>query len=168
MSFTRLEDDAELLALGYEQGPDGNYYPANDPRLKALKQAEKNQAPVTTAVNIRVRDSRPLPVDKQSKNNDSKRKNATGKKRKSKSRLSLCRENETGKRWRIRVTNFRVADFDSDNLYPKHYIDELVKRGVIPDDSSKYVDCTSKWIVPVTTKEEERTLVEVYEYDYRE
>ena len=161
--------EEEALKHGYKQDKNGEWYiPSPASSSSPLAQAKENQAPVTTAVDIRVRDSRQMPVGKRGKKNAGGRKNASNKKRKSASRSSLSRENETGKRWRIRVTSFRVADFDSDNIYAKWYIDELPKRGIIPDDSSKYVDCTSKWVVPVATKEEERTLVEVYEYAYCE
>lgn len=165
MSF-RTDDESSLKALGYIEGADGNYYKPGDPRLKTLNQAKTYQAKETTAVDIRVRDSGQNSVNQRRKGNDGKGKKPTGKKRESKSRSSLSRENETGKRYRIRVTSFRVSDFDSDNLTPKYEIDQLWKEGIIPEDSSKYVDCTSKWVVPVATPEEERTLVEVYEYDY--
>ena len=161
--------EEEALKHGYKQDKNGEWYiPSPASSSSPLAQAKTNQAAITAAIDIRVRDSRQMPVSKRGNKDASRGILKTGKKRASKSRKSLSRENEAGKRWRIRITNFRVADFDSDNIYAKWYVDELSKRGVIPDDSSKYVDCTSKWVVPVTTKEEERTLVEVYEYAYCE
>lgn len=161
MSFTRQKDDSELLAMGFVKDENGNYYKPDSPgKAKTIKAQE------ATASNLRVRDSRPVPTSEQGDKDARGGLLKTGKERKKQGRKSVSRENETGKRWRIRVTNYRVANFDSDNIYAKWYIDELKKQGIIPDDGLKYVDCTTKWAVPVSTPEEERTLVEVYEYDY--
>ena len=48
---------------------------------------------------------------------------------------------------------------DPDNLCPKWYIDELTKAGIIPDDSSKYIQEFRKKVVK--TKDEEYTLIRI-------
>lgn len=69
----------------------------------------------------------------------------------------------SGGGFQIFITSFRHRDFDPDNLYPKWYIDQIVKGGIIPDDSSKYVDFVGKRVVVIPTDKPECTLIDVYQ-----
>lgn len=164
MSIRWTEEEAKQR--GYKQDDKGDWHSPKASRTSPLKEAKKVEAQLCDAINLRLRDSGQSALSKSSQGDDSKGKNGTSQKRTQKSRKSLSRENDAGKRYRIRVTSFRLRDFDPDNIYSKWYVDQLVKAKIIPDDSSKYVDCVTKWVIPVATAEEERTLVEVYEYDY--
>jgi hypothetical protein len=62
--------------------------------------------------------------------------------------------------YRIIVISKRKRDLDPDNIFPKWIIDQLVKFGLLPDDSSKYVLSIEKR-VERSTKEE--TIVEVWQ-----
>lgn len=74
-------------------------------------------------------------------------------------RASLHRD---GERYEIFVTAFCYRDTDPDNIIPKWFIDELVRQGVIPDDSSKYVRNIFKEVEVIGSEEKERTLIEVF------
>lgn len=63
----------------------------------------------------------------------------------------------------FRVVAYCARISDPDNLCPKWYIDEIVKAGLLPDDSSVYVAGILKEVVKVKKKSEERTLIEMYE-----
>lgn len=51
---------------------------------------------------------------------------------------------------------------DPDNLLPKYYIDEIVKAGYIPDDSSKYIDSIEKRVVKIEKGEQTRTVIKIW------
>jgi hypothetical protein len=154
MSIRFTEEEAKRL--GFKQDSKGDWH-----NESSIKKAE-----CRVAKNISVRDSGKVPTAQQRHGNDGSREGKAKKSSKKTRLLSLGGENDVGKRYRIRVTSYRVADADPDNIVTKWYIDELVKAKIIPGDSSKYVDCVSKWVSPVATPEEERTLVEVFEYDH--
>jgi len=67
---------------------------------------------------------------------------------------------ERGPRFRIIVTSYRQRDADPDNIIPKWYIDEIVRAGLIPDDSLKYVESILKQVV--VSKDEPKTVIEVF------
>lgn len=54
---------------------------------------------------------------------------------------------EDAKTFRIEVVSYRRQHTDPDNLVPKTWIDCIVQRGVIPDDSSKYISSIVKRVV---------------------
>lgn len=55
--------------------------------------------------------------------------------------------------------------FDPDNLIPKWYIDEIVRAGVIPDDKTKYIESVEKMVKRANSKEDEETIIEIYQID---
>src|SRR5690606_35469426 len=66
-------------------------------------------------------------------------------------------------RYRIDVEVHRLRKIDPDNLCPKWFIDELVRHGVLPDDSSDYIAAIEKRVVRVKRKEDEKTVIEIWE-----
>lgn len=71
-------------------------------------------------------------------------------------------KNASGAKYKIIVIARKIRGVDPDNLCPKYFIDEIVKAGIIPDDSSKYVESIEKRVEKVKTKEEEKTIIEIY------
>lgn len=69
--------------------------------------------------------------------------------------------------YRIVITTFSRRHRDLDNIVPKVIIDEIVKRGVLPDDSSKYIESITHRFVKIGKKEEENTVIEIYKYQTR-
>lgn len=72
-------------------------------------------------------------------------------------------DSQSGGRCGIIVTAFCRRHTDPDNLCPKWYIDQLVRSGVIQDDSSKVVAFIRKAVVKIGAREKEKTVIEVVE-----
>lgn len=68
-------------------------------------------------------------------------------------------------RCRIVVTAYYRRHVDPDNICPKYFIDKLKGFGIIPDDSSKYVESFEKRVVVVENWEPEVTDIEVFELE---
>lgn len=68
---------------------------------------------------------------------------------------------ESGDMWGLIVTAYCRRHTDPDNLCPKWYIDELVRAGIILDDSSRHVAWIAKSVVKIGKAEEEKTVIEV-------
>lgn len=65
--------------------------------------------------------------------------------------------------YKIVITSYRRRAFDPDNIWGKPYIDEIVAAGVIPDDSSDYVELIAKRVIRVKDPQHERTVIEVFQ-----
>lgn len=67
--------------------------------------------------------------------------------------------------YRIVIISKRVnaLNFDSDNVVAKWAIDEMVKAGLLENDSTAYVESTLKMCKKVETAAEEETIIEVYQ-----
>lgn len=102
--------------------------------------------------NLQTGNPRPLPKPESNIRNESKKKNDNKKETKRASR-------ET---YKIIVIARKIRGVDPDNLAPKYFIDEIVRAGIIPDDSSKYIESIEKRVEKVKTKEEEKTIIEIY------
>lgn len=63
---------------------------------------------------------------------------------------------------RIEVVSIRRQHCDPDNLVPKWWLDCIVEKGVIPDDSSKYISSIVKRVV-VSKDIPEMTLIRIWE-----
>jgi hypothetical protein len=63
----------------------------------------------------------------------------------------------------IEVAVYSRRHRDPDNIFPKYILDELVRREVIPDDSSRYIRWIRKGVFKVETREEEKTIIQVVE-----
>lgn len=73
------------------------------------------------------------------------------------------KESVSDRIYKINVISYRVRLCDPDNLVPKYYIDEMVRAGIIPDDSSKYIQSIEKKVIKVKKTEEEKTVIEVWQ-----
>ncbi len=63
--------------------------------------------------------------------------------------------------YEIRVVSYRHRHADPDNLCAKVWIDLLVEMGVLPDDSSRFVERVIKQVV-VRKNEPETTEIEIW------
>jgi len=143
--------EEEAIEHGFRKDKKGNWY---------LPQAVK-PGPKSSPNN-----SRSLPQPKPSIRNETKRSNAPKKTRKKSSQKRLKRASERDysrfkcdcPRFKIYVKSYRKRHLDPDNLCPKWYIDEIVKAGYLPDDSSKYVESIEK---SVEKDSDERTVITV-------
>lgn len=61
----------------------------------------------------------------------------------------------------IRFTHYRRKLADVDNFYTKHFIDSLVKNGLLPDDSPQFVKEVRHRQVKVESWEDERFDIEI-------
>lgn len=146
MGFRLSEEEA--IELGLRKDKNGDWHSNNDRRRAGDRSRREVGASVRHDPPPRVSDLErnprredPAPVS------DSKVYESSGK---------AC------DRFRIIVTVYCSRKEDSDNVYPKHFIDLLIRAGIMPDDSSKWVASTEKKIEQVQTKEEERTIIEIY------
>ncbi len=85
----------------------------------------------------------------------------------SKKQVSRKKRTEVGKpkddrRFEIAITSYSRFHTDPDNLGgAKYAIDELVRAGLLPGDSSRHISQVSKRVEIVKTEEEERTEIVV-------
>lgn len=133
MSLRFTEEEAK--DLGFRKDSKGNWLPPK--------------------ADIQRKDSREMPKPESNVLHKIKGKNETKERGATESRIS--------NRFRIVVTSFRRRHMDPDNLCPKHAIDVLVKRGIIPDDSSVYISAIEKKVIKIKNHEEEYTEIEVFE-----
>lgn len=70
-----------------------------------------------------------------------------------------------GCKFKIYVTSYTRFHTDPDNIFPKYFIDELVRAGILPDDSSRYISSIEKEVIIVKEKNEERTKLVVRRSD---
>lgn len=68
--------------------------------------------------------------------------------------------------YRIVIIARRLRDLDPDNITVKAEIDELVKAGILPGDSSKHVEAIEKRVERVRTMAEEETIIEIWKEQY--
>jgi len=66
-----------------------------------------------------------------------------------------------GRKFEITVTSFSRFHSDPDNLFPKYFIDELVRASLLDGDSSRNISWIKKQVVKVKSEEEERTEIVV-------
>ncbi len=72
---------------------------------------------------------------------------------------------ESKGKYRIVVTARRVRAIDPDNVFCKFAIDELVRAGVLPDDSSKFIEEITKKVEKVKSSSDEATIIEVWKQE---
>lgn len=65
----------------------------------------------------------------------------------------------------LEVISYSHRHRDPDNLCPKWYVDELVRAGILPDDSSRFIRAITKSVVKITKEETEKTIIRVYNAD---
>jgi len=70
---------------------------------------------------------------------------------------------ESPQRFIVSITSYRRRHLDPDNLCPKWYIDEIVRAGYIPDDSSKFIVRVEKQVVKIEAPERQRTVIQIFE-----
>lgn len=75
------------------------------------------------------------------------------------------KKDESKGSYKIIATQKKFRNADTDNVCPKYEIDELVRAGYLPDDSSKYVVSTETRIEFVETEGEEETIIEIWKED---
>jgi hypothetical protein len=75
-------------------------------------------------------------------------------------------KSEKGYKFDVRIVSYRKRHLDPDNLCPKWYIDEIVRAGLIPDDSSRYIRFVIKQVV--VGKGEERTVIKIFRHEVSE
>lgn len=71
-------------------------------------------------------------------------------------------------RYKIVVIAKKLRPVDPDGIFPKWEIDQLVKAGILEDDSSKFVASIEKKVEIVGSPELEETIIEVWEQGYLE
>lgn len=139
--------DDELRLKGYIEGPDGV---CRRPGTK-----HSNSGELSCSIQIdRDKDSGEVSESKQSVFVQTKRGDGTKKRAK--------RVSAKGNQFTIIVDSYRRRHMDPDNLCPKWYIDEIVKAGIIPDDSSRYIREVKKRVHKV--KDEEYTKVTIIKW----
>ncbi len=72
------------------------------------------------------------------------------------------RKAESQNSYRIVVIAKRKRAIDPDNIFPKWFIDELVRAGYIEDDSSSYVSEIVKRVERVAKGQSEETVIEIW------
>ena len=130
----------ELRRRGYVETADGSY----------TKVGERNIFPCS-----RNQDSREVSQPEPSVLPEEKRSDEIKERAK--------RSSKGGDQFTIIVDSYRKRYMDPDNLCPKWYIDEIVKAGIIPDDSSRYVKEVKKRVHVV--KDEEFTRITIVKHD---
>lgn len=131
--MTARFSEGELKALGYKQNPDGSF---SAPGRQSSPVRDKNSGEVSNVQRLQ----QPLsPEDDEDEEG------------------SEIADSAASRRFTIGVVAFRKREMDPDNLVPKWYIDALVDAGVIPDDSSRYIN--GVWKSVQRTRGEEYTKI---------
>lgn len=72
------------------------------------------------------------------------------------------RQEEDQRCIRIVIIARRCRDIDPDNIWPKWFIDEIVRAGIIKEDSSRYIEGIYKTVEKVSREEDESTIIELW------
>lgn len=136
--------EEEAIQLGFVKDKDGQWHKGK-PQNQSLEKSVPSISP------------REMPKSKSNirKHNE----------RKVKDKEELQTTNVEGVKFKIVVSSYRHRDIDPDNLCPKHYIDILVRRKVLPDDSSKYIESVEKKVFVIPRTDSERTEIEIFKLE---
>lgn len=106
-------------------------------------------------VTVRVNNPSPLPQSERNIRRETKRP--------TKAKAPVQADSKGTNSFTLEVISYSHRHRDPDNLCPKWYIDEMVRAGILPDDSSRFIRAITKSVVKITKEENEKTIIRVYQ-----